>query len=98
MQNSENDVTFKIEKFGISRTAWRFFILALFALLAIAGLFLSLTKGSLDIKVEQIIAILQKARTDAPALHAAPITTPISRPDEVTAARKAKLRYVFDAQ
>ena len=28
MQNSENDVTFKIEKFGISRTAWRFFVLA----------------------------------------------------------------------
>ena len=57
MQNSENDVTFKIGKVGISRTAWRFFVLALFALLAIAGLFLSLTKGSLDIKVEQIIAI-----------------------------------------
>ena len=65
MQNSENDVTFKIEKFGISRTAWRFFVLALFALLAIAGLFLSLTKGSLDIKVEQIIAILQSPQMDA---------------------------------
>ncbi len=65
MQNSENDVTFKIEKFGISRTAWRFFVLALFALLASAGLFLSLTKGSLDIKVEQIIAILQSPQMDA---------------------------------
>ena len=65
MQNSENDVTFKIEKFGISRTAWRLFVLALFALLAIAGLFLSLTKGSLDIKVEQIIAILQSPQMDA---------------------------------
>ncbi len=56
------------------------------------------SKETLDFAAEQIIAILQKARTDAPALHAAPITTPISRPDEVTAARKAKLRYVFDAQ
>lgn len=65
MQNSENDVTFKIEKFDISRTSWRFFVLALFALLAIAGLFLSLTKGSLDIKVEQIIAILQSPQMDA---------------------------------
>ena len=65
MQNSENDVTFKIEKFGISRTAWRLFVLALFALWAIAGLFLSLTKGSLDIKVEQIIAILQSPQMDA---------------------------------
>jgi len=65
MQNNENDVTYKIEKFGISRTAWRFFVLALFALLAIAGLFLSLTKGSLDIKVEQIIAILQSPQLDA---------------------------------
>ena len=65
MQNSENDVTYKIEKFGISRTAWRFFVLALFALSAISGLFLSLTKGSLDIKVEQIIAILQSPQMDA---------------------------------
>ncbi|MHC1718444.1 MAG: FecCD family ABC transporter permease [Acidaminococcaceae bacterium] len=65
MQNSENDVTNKIEKFGISRNLWRFSVLALFALLAIAGLFLSLTKGSLDIKVEQIIAILQTPQMDA---------------------------------
>lgn len=65
MQNNENDVTHKIEKFGISRTAWRFFVLALFALLAIAGLFLSLTKGSLDIKVEQIIGILQSPQMNA---------------------------------
>jgi iron complex transport system permease protein len=65
MQNNENDVTFKIEKFGISRKAWRLFVLALFALLAIAGLFMSLTKGSLDIKVEQIIAILQSPQMDA---------------------------------
>ena len=65
MQNSENDVTSKIEKFGISRTAWRLFVLGLFGLLAIAGLFMSLTKGSLDIKVEQIIAILQSPQMDA---------------------------------
>ena len=65
MQNSENDVTNKIEKFGISRTAWRLFVLGLFGLLAIAGLFMSLTKGSLDIKVEQIIAILQSPQMDA---------------------------------
>ncbi|NLH46038.1 MAG: iron ABC transporter permease, partial [Acholeplasmataceae bacterium] len=65
MQNNENDVTHTIEKIGISRTAWRFFVLALFALLAIAGLFLSLTKGSLDIKVEQIIGILQSPQMDA---------------------------------
>ena len=65
MQNNENDVTHKIEKFGISRTAWRFFFFFLFALLAIAGLFLSLTKGSLDIKVEQIIGILQSPQMNA---------------------------------
>ena len=65
MQNSEKDVTFEIERFGISRTSWRFFVLALFMLLAIAGLFLSLTKGSLDIKIEQIIAILQNPQMNA---------------------------------
>ena len=65
MQNNENEMTYKIEKFGISRTAWRLFVLGLFGLLAIAGLFMSLTKGSLDIKVEQIIAILQSPQMDA---------------------------------
>lgn len=65
MQNSENKMAFKIEKFGISRTAWRAAVLILFALLAVAGLFLSLTKGSLDIELKQIVSILQTPQMNA---------------------------------
>lgn len=46
------------EYFGIGRTAWRIGIMLLFLLLALTGSFLSLTKGSSIISMEQIIDIL----------------------------------------
>ena len=44
--------------FGINRTAWRFTILILFLFLALLGAFLSLTKGSSVITMEQIVELL----------------------------------------
>lgn len=46
------------EYFGIGRTTWRIAILLLFLFLALTGSFLSLTKGSSVISMEQIINIL----------------------------------------
>ncbi len=46
------------EYFGIGRTTWRIAILLLFLFLALIGSFLSLTKGSSVISMEQIINIL----------------------------------------
>ena len=42
-----------------------------------------------------IIELLKKAHTDPEALHRAPSTTPIGRPDEVAAARNPIIRYNF---
>ena len=47
-----------VERFGISRTAWRVTILILFAFLAVLGAFLSLTKGSSMITMSQIVELL----------------------------------------
>ena len=47
-----------VERFGINRTAWRFTILILFLFLALLGAFLSLTKGSSVITMEQIVELL----------------------------------------
>ena len=47
-----------VERFGISRTAWRVTILILFAFLAVLGAFLSLTKGSSVITMSQIVELL----------------------------------------
>ncbi len=51
------------------------------------------SKETLDDACEKIGEILQRAYHDAKGLHEAPITTPIGRPDEVSAARKPKLKY-----
>ena len=53
-----------VERFGISRTAWRLTILILFAFLAVLGSFLSLTKGSSVITMEQIVELLLNPGTD----------------------------------
>lgn len=54
-----------VERFGISRTAWRVTILILFAFLAVLGAFLSLTKGSSVITMSQIVELLLNPGTDA---------------------------------
>lgn len=51
---------------------------------------------TLDKAAEALIAILDKANTDAACLHDAPHCCPIGRPDEVRAARTPVLRYTFD--
>jgi len=53
------------------------------------------TKDTLDEAAEAIIGLLKEARTNPEALHNAPVTTPIGRPDEVTAARTPIIRYNF---
>lgn len=58
MTNNQADTLERIERFGISRTAWRLSVMAAFAMLAFLGAFLSLTKGSADISLAQIINIL----------------------------------------
>lgn len=65
MQNSDIGIIYKINNFGMSRVKWRLLILAIFSLLALVGLFLSLTKGSLDIKLDQIAKILLNPQMDA---------------------------------
>ncbi len=50
-------------------------------------------KETLDWACGVLIELIAKAYTDPEALKAAPLTTPISRPDEVAAARKPRLRY-----
>ena len=58
MTNNQADTLERIERFGISRTAWRLSVMAAFAMLAFLGAFLSLTKGAADISLAQIINIL----------------------------------------
>ena len=53
-----------VERFGISRTAWRVTILILFAFLAVLGAFLSLTQGSSVITMSQIVELLLNPGTD----------------------------------
>ncbi|MEG2394365.1 MAG: aminomethyl-transferring glycine dehydrogenase subunit GcvPB, partial [Ruthenibacterium sp.] len=53
------------------------------------------SKETMDFAAEIMIALIQKAHDDPDALHSAPHSTPIGRPDEVTAARTPRLRYVF---
>jgi len=52
-------------------------------------------KETLDLAAEAVRAILKNARENPQALHDAPRTTPIGRPDEVGAARNPVLRYDF---
>lgn len=62
MANKEVDAA--AEHFGINRTAWRLSILILFLFLALLGSFLSLTKGSSVITMEQIVEILLHPGSD----------------------------------
>ena len=48
---------------------------------------------TLDYAIEALRAIAQQAHDDPEGLHTAPLTTPVGRLDEVTAARKPKLRW-----
>lgn len=52
------------------------------------------SKETLDAACDTVLTLLEKARTDPEALHAAPHTTPVGRPDEVRAARFPVLRYI----
>ena len=52
-------------------------------------------KETLDLAASAVKAILARAKSEPEALHAAPVTTPIGRPDEVGAARNPILRYDF---
>lgn len=58
MENKKLDASQAVERFGISRTRWRVAILLAFLLLALGGSFLSLTKGSSTITLQQIVDIL----------------------------------------
>ena len=52
---------------------------------------------TLDKFAEAMEAIVAKARSEGPgAFHVMPETTPISRPDETTAARNPILRWQFE--
>ena len=53
------------------------------------------SKETLDEAGAVVAALLDSAAGHADELHAAPQHTPISRPDEVNAARKPVLRYTF---
>jgi glycine dehydrogenase subunit 2 len=52
-------------------------------------------KETLDLAVEAVLNTLQRAKTEPESLHLAPVTTPIGRPDDVSAARNPILRYEF---
>lgn len=52
------------------------------------------TRETLDETVQAFRALVALAHTDPDALHAAPHTTPVRRPDEVAAARHPILRYI----
>lgn len=51
--------------FPVSRTSWRMLVLAAFLLLAVAGFWLSLMRGAMDIAPEQVLNALVAAKTDA---------------------------------
>ncbi|GBG58096.1 iron ABC transporter permease [Sporomusaceae bacterium FL31] len=51
--------------FGGSRTAWRLFVLGIFASMAVGGIIVSLIKGALTITPEQVWQILVTAAGDA---------------------------------
>ena len=54
------------------------------------------SRESLDEAAAASRAISEKIENDPQSLHMAPVTTPIGRPDEVTAARSPILRYQFE--
>ncbi len=58
MNNDKVDTSQTMGPFGMPRTAWRVTVLLVFLLMAAVGSFLSLTKGSSVISLEQIVQIL----------------------------------------
>ncbi len=55
------------------------------------------TRETLDEAVEVLRGIWQAAHDDPERLHLLPRTTPVRRPDEVSAARNPRIRYDFEA-
>jgi glycine dehydrogenase subunit 2 len=53
------------------------------------------SKETLDSAAAIMRKLYEKALTSPEELHAAPITTPIGRPDDVKAARTPKVRFLF---
>ena len=53
-------------------------------------------KETLDYCAKVMAEIFEKAQNDPEYLHGAPHTAPISRPDEVNAARHPVLKYHFN--
>ncbi|MBQ1892821.1 MAG: aminomethyl-transferring glycine dehydrogenase subunit GcvPB [Clostridia bacterium] len=51
------------------------------------------SRETLDEFIEAMKDIAEQVKVDAAAIHAAPVTTPVGRPDEVTAARKPIVKY-----
>ncbi len=51
------------------------------------------SRETLDEFVDAMLDIAKVAKTDPGAIHAAPVTTPVGRPDEVAAARKPIVKY-----
>lgn len=64
MENKQAEVSQTVERFGVGRSVWRAGILLFFLALALAGSFLSLTKGSSVITMRQIADILLNPGTD----------------------------------
>lgn len=56
------------------------------------------TKETLDAFADAMIKIAQEAKENPQLVHDAPYTTPVSRLDEVKAARQPVLRYNFNTQ
>ncbi len=54
------------------------------------------SKDTLDRAADVMLALYDKARSDPQALHRAPETTAIGRPDEVRAARHPVVKYNYD--
>ena len=52
------------------------------------------SRETLDAFIAAMKQIAVRAKENPEALRAAPITTPVRRPDEVAAARKPVVRYV----
>ncbi len=53
------------------------------------------SKDTLDEAIQVFRELYQAAETDPERLHQAPVTTPVTRLDEVNAARHPVLRYIF---
>lgn len=64
-KNQMPDLSQEAERFGVPRSLWRTIVLLCFLLLAAAGAFFSLTKGSSSIGMQQIASILLAPGEDA---------------------------------